>query len=135
MLIRSRKWVCYEQGWRQTYKKKFCEGCHRTWPKKSTMYFMRGRWEYWNRKENHLYIWLCTVCQQFSVNHKGWLPDMAARMCISLHRDARKPWWQLYPESYHKIEAKHGLEVLGAGLDPAYLLIKKAGCHAKGTTS
>jgi len=46
-------------------------------------------------------------------------------MCISLHRDARKPWWQLYPESYHKIEAKHGLEVLGAGLDPAYLLAKK----------
>jgi len=64
-----------------------------------------------------------------------WPDQTVAQMSISLNITARKPWWQLYSEDYIRVEGKHGLEVLGAGLDPAYLLIKKAGCHAKGTTS
>jgi len=64
-----------------------------------------------------------------------WPDQTVAQMSISLNITARKPWWQLYSEDYIRVEGKHGLEVLGAGLDPVYLLIKKAGCHAKGTTS
>ena len=135
MIQRRRKWVVSEQGWKQTYKKKFCEGCQRRWPKKSHMYFIRGRWKYGGRSlSTHLYIWLCPVCHEFA-EHRGWDDQMVPCMCLSLHRDSRKPWWRLYPQSYVKVEGKYGLEVLGADLDPAYLLVKKAGCHAKGTTS
>jgi hypothetical protein len=135
MIQRSRKWVVYEQGWRQTYKKKFCEGCHRTWPAKTEMHFTRGRWEYRRFKSNALYVWLCPVCRKFAVNHRGWDDSMVPQMCISLNRNARKPWWEMYPKNYKQVEAAYGLEVLGAGLDPVYLLIKKAGCHARSTTS
>ena len=138
-MYRRRKWIAYEEGWRTPRSEKFCEGCQRTWPKKTRMYFVRGRWEYKRQKSRHFYIWLCPVCRRFWTEYlkvRGDISindDKLPQFCVSLSRDARKPWWQMYPQPYIRLEAKYGLEVIDAGLDPAFILIEKVGCHAKGT--